>query len=109
MTDFSFVLAVTACFLSVLAAFSSVRTAAALRALRDRWPQLSESRLHSIETSLAEQADALQAVANRVKMQKVRNAANHAQGSGEPDPYSDPDGWRRAMNKRLSTMRTPNG
>lgn len=110
MGDFSFALSVAACFLSLLAAFSAVRTAVALRELQDRWPHLSESRLDSLETSLAEQADALQAVANRVKMQRVRNAANHVgTTTAEPDPYKDPDAWRQAMNKRIAAQRIPNG
>lgn len=109
MTDFSFALSVTACFLSIGAVFLSVRTAALMRELQDQPQRLSESRLVSLETSLAEQADALQAVANRVKMQKVRNAANHVHDRDDkqtPDPYRDPDGWRKAMNKSLA-MRNP--
>ncbi len=62
-----------------------------------------ESRLASFENSLADQATALEAIANRVKMMKVRNAANHVESSqGEPDPFKDPDRWRAAMNSKLA-------
>jgi len=106
MAVISSVLSVLACILSALAMKFAVRAARDAAASLRAPPHLSESRLKSLETSVAEQADALLEVANRVKMQRVRNAANHATGqpSTMPDPYRDPDGWRKAMNSRLRTV-----
>ena len=60
------------------------------------------SRVESLEDSLAETQLALAEVANRVKMQKVRNAANHVKReTGEPDAASDPEAWRAWKNKQL--------
>lgn len=101
MDVISFVLSVSALALSVLSMTAAVRVAKAVQALPDELQVSNESRLKSLEACVAEQADALLAVANRVKMQKVRNAANHVADSGLPDPYKDPDGWRKAMNSKL--------
>jgi hypothetical protein len=96
----------TALVLSTLA-FRSAARAAALR------PDLLEARLHSIESAVrslrgvqTDLAGTLEQVANRVKMQRVRNAATHGENSpGEPDPYKNPDEWRTAMNKRLAATK----
>jgi hypothetical protein len=107
MSDFSFALSVTACFLSILAVICVAVIAVRGRALRDELLRFPVSRLRSIEQSLTDTQDALTEVANRVKMMKVRNAANHSdpEKRGLPDPYKDPDGWRKAMNSRLSAAR----
>ena len=51
-----------------------------------------ESRLQSVEQSLASTEDALLTLANRMKMQKVRAAANHIP---DPEPMNDKDALRR--------------
>lgn len=62
-----------------------------------------ELRLQSLEDSRTETLQTLADLANRLKMQRVRAAAKHAEGSpGEPDPYTQPDEWRKLANKRLS-------
>lgn len=44
----------------------------------------------------------LEVLANRVKMMRVRTAANHVKDQPtEPDPYKDPEAWRKAMNLKL--------
>jgi hypothetical protein len=42
---------------------------------------------------------------------KVRSASSHATRSDNelPDPYRDPDGWRRAMNTRLAMNKVNGG
>jgi len=49
-------------------------------------------------------------LANRVKMQRVRNATEHGQtrpGNGSmPDPISQPNEWRTAMNRKLAEAKT---
>jgi hypothetical protein len=78
--------------------------------LRDRPESSQVSRIKSLETSLAETNDALAAVANRVKMMRVRSAANHtADRDDSPDPYKDPDRWRQSINKQIALGRLNNG
>ena len=70
--------------------------------------QLPESALRSLKESVQEHSDELLAIANRVKMMKVRAATSHTDGKksdGLPDPYKDPDGWRAAMNSRMAKQR----
>lgn len=101
-------LSVSLCILCALVAIYAARTAT-------RAPESLEQRLHSVElqqrsstTSLTELSTELEALAQRVKMQRVRNATNHAsRGNGAPDPYSDPDAWRQAMNRRLAFGKLP--
>jgi len=89
--------------LSILALYFAVRSAIRARELQATLRPLPLSRLQSIETSQAEMLVELQAVANSLKMQKVRAAANHTSGrSADPDPYKDPDAWRKMMNTRLA-------
>lgn len=62
-----------------------------------------ESRIESLLTSRDELTVALDALAQRVKMQRVRQATDHATGPrGLPDPYKNPDEWRAAVNSQLS-------
>lgn len=91
------------CFLSLVAVLACVLTAARVRELQDRLSHLPVSRLKSVETSLTELQEGLEAVANRVKMMRVRNAANHVPDKpGAPDPYTNPDEWRKEMNRTLA-------
>ena len=103
MNDISNALSVSACLLSIVATFCVVRIAIQVRELRDQVAHSNASRVKYLETSLAEMRDELEGVANRLKMMRVRAATNHVrETSGEPDPYKDPDGWRRAMNRKLA-------
>ena len=102
MSVISSALSVLAFFLSCGALFFSARSATAVRELQDRLHPLPLSRLSSLETSLADTQGALAEVVNRVKMMKVRNAANHVKReTEEPDPYKDPDLWRQMMNRKI--------
>lgn len=93
----------SAFFLSILAVLSAVRNAIQLRGLQDQLVQSSASRVKLLETSIAELRDELEGVANRLKMMRVRAATNHVREStAEPDPYKDPDAWRRSMNRKLA-------
>jgi len=88
---FSALLAVL-CILSMLLSlyavrFATRRTESPLVRLR-----AVESRLQSLEQCTNETAESLQVVANRIKMQRVRNAANHASdpmNADEPLTYKD--------------------
>lgn len=105
-TEFFSVSNVLSFILSLAACLYVARIATQLRELRDRKEACGPSRIKSLETSLQETQDALAELANRVKMMKVRGAANHVRdekrASGEPDPYVDPDRWRNETNKKLA-------
>lgn len=69
------------------------------------------SRIQSLSESLEATQVELERLSNRVKMQRVRNVTEHGQatpgpkppGNGAmPDPYTQKDEWRHAMNKRLA-------
>lgn len=113
MTEFSLALAAAACLLAILACLCVARIAVRVRELQDvqavsasSSPESLRLRVDSLTTQLEEVAVALGDLAQRVKMQKVRNAANHVRDE-MPDPYRDPDGWRRAMNSKLSRGKVP--
>lgn len=104
------------CGLSALSTLWLVARAAHERASLDRRVRSVESQLRSLTDSTSEQAEVLAALANRVKMMRVRTAVNHVQDptgtasskvDGLPDPHVDPEGWRTAMNKRLGASRIP--
>lgn len=114
--EFSLALAVAAFACSAVAALLAARTATRVQALRDRLaaspPGSMDSlskRVESLTTMLDEQGTALAELAQKVKMQRVRTAANHVRESrsdGElPDPYREPDAWRDAVNSRLARAR----
>lgn len=93
------------CFLSLTVFF-------ALRARRDSGPAAAQARSATLRVqSLAESLEAcqveLERLANRVKMQKVRNTERGPIPSGDmPDPYSAPNEWRAAMNRKLAQAKT---
>lgn len=109
LTNFSIVLAATSFFLSVLTALSVVRVARAATELQDRLNSLPNSPSASLAKRVNELEDEVLNLANRVKMIKVRRAADHvrddAPRDGMPDPHKDPDGWRKAMNLRIAQGR----
>lgn len=62
-----------------------------------------ESRLESLRASLDDVTTTLTDLANRVKMQRVRTVVNHGNGKdADPDPYKDPEAWRKMMNLRIA-------
>lgn len=108
MSDIFSALSVLAFMNSVAALFFVARIATQLRELRAERLSLSASRVKSLETSLEDLQGAVLEVANRVKMIKVRNSANHVgekKPNGMPDPYTNPDEWRAAMNGKLARAR----
>jgi uncharacterized coiled-coil protein SlyX len=83
-------------------------------ALAPEWLQKrvasQESSIQLLTSSLDEQRELLTALANKVKMQRVRNVVAHNAGSpDEPNPYTNPDEWRSMMNKRLAQARVNRG
>lgn len=103
MDGFFNALSVAAFILSILAALFSARLATLVQALREQLRAFPLSRLKSVETSQEEIAETVKQLANRVKMQRVRTAINHTNDEPtNPDPYTNPDAWRRAANKRIA-------
>jgi hypothetical protein len=103
MNGFFIALAAVALLLSILACLFAAAAAAQTRELRHLSPSLVESRVTSLETSLAEWTETVRALADRVKMQRVRNAVSHATKQPDnPDPYTNPDEWRKVANRQLA-------
>lgn len=110
MTGFSTALAVISLVLSVVACLLCARTAARAQELQDRLARSPTSRIQSLEQSLEETQEAMRVLANSVKMRNVRAAATHVPEKPKPadaipDPHTDPDGWRNAMNRKLARDR----
>lgn len=106
--DTSSVLSALSFILSIAACLSAARAATRVRALQDQLMPLPLSRLESLETSRDELIESVTDLANRYKMIRVRNATTHTDpdrpkrdAGGMPDPYKNPDEWRRAMNSKL--------
>lgn len=90
---------------SVLLAFLVARLAVRDAASSVRQARSLGSRIESLEASRDEQVQTLSDLANKIKMQRVRHAGlTHGERSTDrPDPYKDPDGWRKYMERsRLS-------
>lgn len=111
-TGFFNVLSVSSCILSMLACRYAVRAVTVAQELQAQNEHSPASRMASLEASQSELLEELQNLANRVKMMKVRRAADHVddakpRAGAMPDPYKDPDGWRTAMNSRLGKGKLP--
>lgn len=107
------VFSASAAILSAIFAVVSVlsaRSAALERASLRRRMHFAESQLASLSTSQGEHLQTLEALANRVKMQRVRTVIAHpgrdAAARSDPDPYTHPDEWRKMMGKRLAEAKT---
>lgn len=101
-----FVSCVILCGLCALAAYSSARSAYHESDSLRRRLRSVELQSESNADSLKETQAALEVVTNRVKMQRVRTAAEHVKGSSdEPDPWKDPDAWRKMMNSRIQRQK----
>jgi uncharacterized protein YlxW (UPF0749 family) len=104
------VLTVVICTLCLLGCVFVVRNASHVTESQEAAKPSVERRLELLSESLKSTQDELEHLAQKVKMQRVRNATDHATrtnggGSGrngEPDPYSQPDEWRRMMEDKLA-------
>jgi len=102
-TVISIVLTVIALLCSSLALFWSVRSVIHGRELRRSWQACKPLQNELLDTRLTECEESIRLLANRVKMQKVRNAITHADRDkgGEPDAQSNPEAWRAWKNSQL--------
>lgn len=99
------VCAAICCLIVALRAARTAEAALASLAASQPWP---ESRWQSLTESINELSETQSLLANKLKMMKVRGAATHTDGAGShglPDPYRDPDAWRKAMNERIAQQR----
>lgn len=109
MSGFFYVWSAALAMLCPLLAFFAARSAArGAGSLQGRLRSI-ESQIASLESSVSEWSQITTDLANRVKMMRVRAATAGPSSSGRPsdlpDPYRDPDGWRRAMNQRIGLKR----
>lgn len=88
----------------LLAALWCARSAARAQLSAERLRQSAGSLPPSVLSRLTDLEDAVALLANKLKMSRVRAAATHAEKS-EPDPYTDPDGWRKMMNARIQRQK----
>lgn len=105
MVGFFNVLSAAAFILCLVELYCVARIATAVRELQRLRQLCSASRIESLETSLNETQEVLSELANKVKMQRVRTAVHHtkdSQPNSSPDPYTNPDEWRRQMNRQLA-------
>lgn len=113
MNDFSSVLSAGAAILCLLAAISAALYARRVVALPRAKLRSIELRIESLENSVSEWSQTVTDLANSLKMTRVRAASTHASKArtddGLPDPFTDPDGWRKAMNKRIAMSRFNGG
>jgi hypothetical protein len=102
-TTFFFVLTVIVSALCLIGTIYVARNAARDAASLQKRLRSCESRLESAITSHDELLATVTDLANRVKMQRVRNTVTHAtSSSGEPDPYKNPDEWRSMMTRKIA-------
>lgn len=98
------------CVLCLSGCVLIVRNAARVTESQARELRSLPSRVESLQESQKLMADELEHLAQKVKMQRVRNATDHAtrsRSAGEmPDPHREPNEWRAAMNRKLAEAKT---
>jgi cell division protein FtsX len=94
--------------IAIVSVLYSVRCLHAVRAAAAAWESSPArkcscvSQIESLRNSLNEQADALQTIANRVKMQRVRTAALHV--GDQSTTSSDPAEIKAALRRRAGLI-----
>lgn len=113
MSDFFSASSVALSICSVILASWSARSAKRVAESPPAKLRSIESRIASLEDSVSEWSQLTKDVANSVKMMKVRRMTAGPSSSGQPgdlpDPYKDPEGWRAAMNRRITAQRLNGG
>lgn len=67
-----------------------------------------ESQLELTGRSLEESRELLTELANKIKMTKLRNVVRHGSNASEaPDPFKEPEAWRKYANVELLKGRIP--
>jgi type II secretory pathway component PulJ len=87
---------------ALIAVLISIGLAQYLRVLTaEHLKQPSTRKLAAMEEQLAELTDVLDRLAARDKMRKVRAQVKGDRQDTEPDPYRDPEGWKKAKRAKL--------
>jgi len=101
-----FVLSVMACIACSAVSLYAVRLATRASESVRRRLSSCESRVELLEDSHREGLTLMADLANRLKMTRVRNANAHSAQSPDvstdPDPYKDPEAWRKMMGRRMA-------
>lgn len=103
LTTIAVIFSAASASLAVLFAYLTYSAARRVAQLAESLPSAQcscTSRLESLSTSLVETQDALAVLANRVKMQRVRNAANHAL----PDEPQNVGGLKDQLRRRAGLV-----
>lgn len=112
MSVFLLALSAVTCLACLIVTIWLARRAAHVAELPGARLRSIESRLASLENSGSDLLQLITDMANSQKMQRVRAASKHSssdrRGDGLPDPHTDPDGWRKAMNLRIAQSRLGN-
>lgn len=99
---FASIVSLVALAIAAVAAYVALR-AARVSESRLQVPRSLDLRVQSLEASAEDLRSTLEQLANRVKMMRVRNAVTHTDKSDTvPDPFKDPDAWRKAMNRKMA-------
>lgn len=98
------------CVLCLSGCVFIVRNAARVTESQARELRSLPSQIESLQESQKLLATELEHLAQRVKMQRVRNATDHATKSksdgDSPDPYREPNEWRQHMSRKLAQAKT---
>jgi hypothetical protein len=85
--------------LGALAAYRHARDAKAAASSPDRGMRSIASAVAAHEERLSDLQTALEGLLNREKMRRVRQGAKV---TGEPDPHTDPAGWKSHMRRNAA-------
>ena len=109
-TGIFFALSVTVCIVCSAVSLSAVRLATRASESARRRLSSCESRVELLEDSHKQALTLMADLANRLKMTRVRAANAHSvpnpDASIAPDPYKDPEAWRKMMNRRMAEAKT---
>jgi len=110
LTFFFVSTAAIACASLAISVFAAQRAARALASPPLRLHSV-ESKLQSCELLVEEHTQAITDLTNRLKMMKVRSVSARigANDNAMPDPYREPDAWRKAMTARMTQNRINGG
>ena len=109
MLVFFVALSVVLCLGCLTATIYAARHAARVAGLPAAKLRSLASEIESLKLSVEEWSTITTNLANSAKMQRVRAAAKQSSSDrsadGLPDPHTDPEGWRKAMNLRIAERR----
>jgi hypothetical protein len=101
-TVISYALIVGTCVSSAIVAWRYARIAVVARESVLKRLRSCESKAQLAASAATELTELVDSVVQSQKMARVRKGTKHATGShGEPDPLTDPEGWRNWKNAQI--------